>query len=64
MDRNDNPGRREFLKSAGLAGVGAAVAVPAAMIGEAEARESPEEQVKGRYRPSAHVERFYFLNRL
>ena len=56
------PGRRQFLKAAGLAGVGAAAAGAAMQAGEAA--ESPPEQAKARYQQSAHVERFYSLNRL
>jgi len=64
QEKTAKPGRRDFLKAAGLAGVGAAVAVPAVLIGEASAAESAEDQVKARYRRSPHVERFYSLNRL
>ena len=64
QEKTARPGRREFLKAAGLASVGAAAAVPAALVGEASAAESAEEQVKARYRQSPHVERFYSLNRL
>ncbi|HSK41998.1 MAG TPA: twin-arginine translocation signal domain-containing protein [Arenibaculum sp.] len=64
MDRNETgKGRREFLKAIGIAGVGAVVAT-AAPTGDAQGAETAEEQVKGRYSLSPHVERFYFLNRL
>lgn len=55
-------GRRGFLTAAGLAGAGTAVV--AVSLGAAEGAEAPEEQVKGRYQVTPHVERFYFLNRL
>jgi hypothetical protein len=54
-------GRRAFLTAAGLAGAGS---VAALAVAPAEATESPEEMVAGRYRETPHVERFYFLNRL
>lgn len=57
-------GRRGFLKSVGFAGAGAAAAMSVAALGDAESREAPEEQIKGRYALNPHVERFYFLNRL
>ena len=56
------PGRREFLKTAGVVGLGAAAAP--LVVGTAEARESRDEQVKARYRLTEHVQRFYFLNSL
>lgn len=56
-------GRRRFLTAAGIAGAGA-VAAGAATVVRAEVAESPEEQVRGRYERTPHVERFYFLNRL
>ncbi|WP_119678796.1 twin-arginine translocation signal domain-containing protein [Indioceanicola profundi] len=57
--------RRNFLKAAGLAGVGAAAGAAAAVAAEGETlTETPEEQIKSRYRETAHVQRFYFLNRL
>lgn len=55
--------RRDFLKTIGLAGTAAAVAVPLAATGVA-AEESPEERVKPRYQETAHVKQFYALNRL
>ncbi len=55
-------GRRAFLKAAGLAGLGGAAA--AALPEAARSYEPPSEQVEARYRRNAHVERFYFLNRL
>jgi len=65
MEEETKPGRRDFLKAAGLAGIGAAAAIPVTLIGEdASAAESADEQVKARYRESDHVKRFYFLNRL
>ena len=55
--------RRDLLTAAGLGGAGAlAAAVVAPNAGEA--LEGAEEQIKGRYRLTPHVERFYFLNRL
>jgi len=68
MSRDDSakgprvPDRRVFLKAAGAGGVGAAAA--AALPGEPQALEPPAEQVQSRYRLNAHVQRFYFLNRL
>ncbi|HEV7369171.1 hypothetical protein [Arenibaculum sp.] len=56
------PGRRQFLRTAGMVGLGAAAAPLVAA--PAEARESPGEQVKGRYQLTDHVQRFYFLNSL
>jgi hypothetical protein len=54
--------RRSILTGAGLAAAGAAAA---AMLPEAaQAEETPEEQVKSRYRATEHVTRFYDLNRL
>jgi hypothetical protein len=55
--------RRGFLRGAGIAAAGAVAVVPAA-AGAAEAHESPQEQVKARYRETDHVKRFYDLNRL
>ncbi|WP_207479687.1 twin-arginine translocation signal domain-containing protein [Arenibaculum pallidiluteum] len=65
MSRDDTkPGleRRQFLKTVGLASAGAAAI--AATGTEAEARETPQEQVKPRYQSSEHVKRYYALNRL
>jgi hypothetical protein len=56
------PGRRDFLRTAGAVGLGAAAAPLAA--GTAGAQESRDEQVKSRYRLTEHVRRFYFLNSL
>lgn len=56
------PGRRDFLRTAGALGLGAA-AIPL-VAGTAEAQESRDEQVKARYRLTEHVQRFYFLNSL
>lgn len=56
------PDRRELLKALGFSAVGAAGA--AALSAEAQAAESPEDQVKSRYRETEHVKRFYALNRL
>jgi hypothetical protein len=55
-------GRRDFLKTAGLAGA-AAAAASAAATGAAEAQEFPPDEPV-RYELTPHVERFYFLNRL
>lgn len=52
--------RRRLL----LAGAGSAVAASTASLAATGEPEGPAEQIKGRYRLSAHVERFYFLNRL
>jgi len=54
--------RRDLLKGLGLGAAGAAAAAIAA--GTAEAAESPQDQVKQRYRETEHVKRFYALNRL
>ncbi len=54
--------RRDLLKGLGL---GTAAAAAAALTaGTAEAAETPQEQVKARYRETDHVKRFYALNRL
>ena len=55
-----DPTRRRLL----LAGAGGAVAASTASLAATGEPESAAEQIKGRYRLSAHVERFYFLNRL
>jgi len=65
MTRNTpKPGidRRDLLKGLGLGATGAA-AVAVAPTG-AHAAETPQEQVKQRYRETEHVKRFYALNRL
>ena len=54
--------RRDLLKGLGLGAAGAAAA--ALTAGAAEAAETPQEQVKSRYRETDHVKRFYALNRL
>jgi len=54
--------RRDLLKGLGLGAAGAAAAALSA--GTAEAAETPQEQVKQRYRETEHVKRFYALNRL
>lgn len=54
--------RRDLLKGAALAGTAAAAG--AAAVLPALAAESPQEQVKARYRETDHVQRFYYLNRL
>jgi len=57
--------RRGFLRGLGVAAGGAAAVVPVVLgAGAAEAAESPEEQVKGRYQESDHVKNYYHLNRL
>lgn len=61
--KTEGPNRRDMLKGAALAGVGAAVAVPLAVTG-AEAAEGAAEQIKGRYRETEHIKRYYYLNRL
>jgi hypothetical protein len=56
-------GRRNLLKTLG---VGATVGAAAAAIGVGEAQAKPEnatERKKQRYRESAHVKKFYELNR-
>ena len=55
-----DPTRRRLL----LAGAGGAVGVSAATFAASAEPEAPAEQIKGRYRLTPHVERFYFLNRL
>lgn len=56
--------RRDILKTLGLGAAGAAAAAVLPAGGEAQAMESPQEQVKTRYRETEHVKRFYALNRL
>lgn len=60
---DEAPSRRLLLKGVALTGLGAAAATTLA-TGGAEAAESPEEQVKPRYRETEHVKRYYALNRL
>ncbi|HYG91124.1 MAG TPA: twin-arginine translocation signal domain-containing protein [Azospirillum sp.] len=70
MNRDDTtPGRskvrldrRDVLKGMGL--VAGTAAVAPVVAGTAEAAETPEEQVKARYRETDHAKRFYALNRL
>lgn len=60
-------GRRSLLKGMGLGVAGAAaVAVSDGGTAGAAARaaETPQEQVKQRYRETDHVKRYYALNRL
>jgi hypothetical protein len=54
--------RRDLLRGVGLVAGGAAVA-PLALAAD-DSAESPEEQVKKRYRETEEVRRFYALNRL
>lgn len=54
--------RRDILKGLGLA-AGTAAAAPA-LIPSADAAETQDEQLKGRYQLTEHVKRFYALNRL
>ncbi|WP_448192265.1 twin-arginine translocation signal domain-containing protein [Azospirillum sp. sgz301742] len=54
--------RRDLLKGLGLGAAGAAAVAVAPKT--AEAGETPQEQVKQRYRETEHVKRFYALNRL
>ncbi|MGA1855135.1 twin-arginine translocation signal domain-containing protein [Azospirillum sp. 11R-A] len=56
--------RRDILKTLGLGAAGAAAAAVLPAGEEAQAMESPQEQVKARYRETEHVKRFYALNRL
>jgi len=56
--------RRDILKTLGLGAAGAAAATMLPVGDEAQAMESPQEQVKARYRETEHVKRFYALNRL
>ncbi|WP_207459519.1 hypothetical protein [Azospirillum sp. SYSU D00513] len=69
MSRDDKkPGieRRALLKGLGLGtagAIGAVAAVNAAAPPEPQA-ETPEEQLKARYRETDHVKRYYALNRL
>jgi hypothetical protein len=51
--------RREMLTGAGVAAAIATVLRP----GQAEARQSTPEEKAARYIDSAHVQRFYALNR-
>ena len=54
-------GRREFLR---VAGVGAAAAAAAPLATEAKAdTENNDEKRKTRYQESAHVKKFYQVNR-
>ncbi len=56
--------RRDILKTLGLGAAGAAAVAVLPAGEEAQAMESPQEQVKTRYRETEHVKRFYALNRL
>ncbi|AWB08602.1 hypothetical protein A6A40_26860 (plasmid) [Azospirillum humicireducens] len=56
--------RRDILKTLGLGAAGTAAATLLPAGDEAQAKESPQEQVKARYRETEHVKRFYALNRL
>lgn len=57
--------RRRNMLAMGATGAGVAVAASLASDGAAaRVAEPPEEQIKGRYRLTPHIERFYFLNRL
>lgn len=56
-------GRRGFLRTAGLAGAGAAAAAVSG-ASPAEAQRFPPEPGDTRYRLTPHIERFYALNRL
>ncbi|GLR81094.1 hypothetical protein HUE56_05170 (plasmid) [Azospirillum oryzae] len=66
--RNPPPGnplqRRDILKTLGLGAAGAAAAAVLPAGDVAQAMESPQEQLKTRYRETEHVKRFYALNRL
>lgn len=52
--------RRRFLKTAGMAAVGAAAVT---QVVPAEATEAAPERTKARYQETEHVRRFYALNR-
>jgi hypothetical protein len=54
--------RRAFLTGTGLAGAAAATVAATGLA--VEAREEPEEQIKGRYAETPHVKRFYDMNRI
>ena len=56
--------RRALLKTLGLGTMGAAAGAVLPSATAAEAAESPQDQVKARYRETDHVKRFYALNRL
>ena len=56
--------RRDILKTLGLGAAGAAAAAVLPAGEEAQAMESPQEQVKARYRETEYDKRFYALNRL
>lgn len=54
--------RRTFLK-AGVAGVSAGAASIGASVAPAQAAQSDAEKKKARYQESAHVKKFYAVNR-
>ena len=61
-ERSTGIDRRDLLKGLGLGAAGAAAAAVAPT--DAQAAETPQEQAKPRYAETAHVKRYYALNRL
>jgi hypothetical protein len=55
--------RRDFLRVMGAGTAGAAAALPLLAAGPAQAKESPEERIKQRYRETDHVKKYYQSNR-
>ena len=55
--------RRDFLRVMGAGTAGVAAALPLLAAGPAEAKESPEERAKARYRETDHVKKYYQTNR-
>jgi hypothetical protein len=55
--------RRDFLRVMGAGTAGAAAALPLLAAGSAQAKESPEERAKPRYRETDHVKKYYATNR-
>jgi hypothetical protein len=59
-----SPARRGFFKAAAGGAAGAALAVPALVVGsEAAAAESAAEKTKARYQETDHVRTYYETNR-
>lgn len=61
-ERPESPARRHFLR-ASLAGASVAAASGAALVAPAVAAESDSDKKKARYQDSAHVKKFYEVNR-